>query len=581
MRTDRAAQAPAVIYTAAIFISVLVAASATRAGDGETLKITLGNPIKLGPYGYSNNATLGVSDTGVIAAGVGTRHWPGMHNHWITYRISEDGGKTWTDPLQGFGPVRSGVEAWVALRSGGALQIGGWRVSASEDRAGWWETAMTRFSSDMRSYEIVKTKVYMPDAVVLISEPSPLFYSGPGFGTGKAIQLPNGDLLAPMQGKFKGEKARSRVFTTRSVDQGKSWRYHATIAASDGTDPLQDLPGHNIGFAEPSIALLPNGQLLCVMRTQYSHLPGEYRPLAICWSDDLGKTWTKPVPTTPHLMNIHPNLVVLDNGVIACVYGRPGFYAAFSVDYGHTWKDRISFSDLPEPRITGQAHANKIGPNKLMAIGGVAGGGTQVFPVTVERVKVSSSHSTLTGRILDADGNPIAGALVERSPNRYAADDWPENKPGIIPRLAFRSIQTVNGHPTVRSDPQGRFRFERVKLGEYVLTTEARGYAPQQRRIRVTPDPQPQEFRLDAGGLVRGQVHDDSGEPVPGGCVVVNQWHCHTDERGFFHWSVTGPVPSDVKIKIYKRYIDRYVPLEATISIADLASQPIVLKLRN
>ena len=47
-------------------------------------------------------------------------------------------------------------------------------------------------------------------------------------------------------------------------------------------------------------------------------------------------------------------VAVLDNGVVACAYGRPGFHVAFSTDNGHTWRDRISFSHRGEPIILGQ-----------------------------------------------------------------------------------------------------------------------------------------------------------------------------------------------------------------------------------
>ena len=375
------------------------------------LKITQGKPVKLGPYGYVNNATLGVSRTGVIAAGVGSPGWPGWKSHWMTYRVSNDGGETWTEPMQGHEPVRAGVEAWATLRGGGALQVGGLRRTLAAGE-GWWETILTRFSDDMMHYQMETIQVCVPQAGLVRADSGYMVY--PGFGTGTIIQLPNGDLLSPMQGKFKGDQ-KYRVLITRSVDRGRTWRYHATIAYYP-EDSNPELPGQYIGHAESSIALLANGQLLCVMRTQYSHLPNEYRPLNICWSDDLGKTWTKPVPTTPHLMNIHPILLVLDNGVVVCIYGRPGFHVAFSLDNGHTWQDRISFSHLPEPNITGQVHGNKIGPNKLMAIGGVGSGGTQVFPVTVERVKVSPGHVPFTGQVLDERGNPIAGAIVELGP---------------------------------------------------------------------------------------------------------------------------------------------------------------------
>jgi len=107
--------------------------------------------------------------------------------------------------------------------------------------------------------------------------------------------------------------------------------------------------------------------MICVFRTQYSHFPGEYRPMSVCWSNDLGKTWTKPVPTKPHLMNIAPKLIVLENDVIALEYGRPGFHVAFSIDNGHTWQNRVSLSHLPVEKITGQFDMAKAGPNKLVA----------------------------------------------------------------------------------------------------------------------------------------------------------------------------------------------------------------------
>ena len=561
------------------------------AGEVEILKITQGKPVKLGPRGLQSSATLGVSRTGVIAAGVDSQDWPGAHRQWITYRVSSDGGKTWTEHLQGFGPVRSGVEGWVTLRGGGALQVGGWKMAAIEGREGWWESFLSRFSDDMMHYKLEKIQAYMPQAATTLVEPSPLFMSGPRFGTGNVIQLPNGDLLAPMQGKFKGDK-NGRVLITRSVDRGRSWRYHGT-SGYEPEDRHPELPGHYLGCAESSIALLPNGQLLCMMRTQYSHLAGEYRPLFVCWSDDLGKTWTRPQPTTPHLMNIHPILLVLDNGVVACIYGRPGFHVVFSTDNGHTWKDRVSFSHLSVDRVSGQVHGNKIGPNKLMVIGGVGGsGGVQVFPVTVERMKVSPGEVALSGRVLDEGGKPIAGVRVERSPNRYTAEDWLEHAtetepwyhtdPLTVgsPKLSYLSIREAKGYPTVQTDAQGRFRFDSVKLGEYVLTVEAEGYAPQHRHIKAGPqaESQTEEFRLKAGRRVRGRVVDQAGEPVPGACVVLNRWHVHTDLDGFFHWSVEAPVPERIAVKVSKRYVATYKPYQANVALSRLVSQPIVLE---
>ena len=323
------------------------------------------------------------------------------------------------------------------------------------------------------------------------------------------------------------------------------------------------------------------------MRTQGAQFAGEYRPLYQCWSDDLGETWTEPIPSQPFLMNIAPTLAVLDNGVVVCRYGRPGFHVAFSLDHGHTWQDRIRFSDLPEPVITGQFDLVKVGPNRLVAIGSDADG-TKVWSIAVEREKVARSHVVLEGQVLDPQGNPIANATVERSPSRYYLDAWLEHATELdpwkatpmtigSPVLGYRSICKGNGHSTVQTDSQGGFRFEQVKIGEYVLTVEADGYAPQSRNIKAGRESEPQQFDLKFGRKVQGRVVDDTGQPVPGACVVLNLWHVHTDGDGNFNWSLEGPQPENVEIRAYKRYDGRYQEFKGTETFARIERQPITI----
>jgi hypothetical protein len=284
----------------------------------------------------------------------------------------------------------------------------------------------------------------------------------------------------------------------------------------------------------------------------------------------------------------------LDNGVVVCQYGRPGFHVVFSMDHGHTWRDRISFSHLPEPIITGQFDLIRVGSNRLAAIGS-DGDGTKVWPISAERVAVSKKQVTLTGRVLDERGNPIAGATVQRSPHRYDANDWMTiptpngEKPRFAepffdpprvcstPVLSFRSIDDADGHPTVRTDGLGQFRFDDVSLGETILTVEAQGYAPRHRPVQVEPRPSTQDFTLKPGRRVRGRVTDQAGSPVAGACVVLDAWHTHTDVRGFFHWAAEGSLPEKVAVKIYKRYSNAYATLDQTLSLASIVDEPIVL----
>ena len=55
-----------------------------------------------------------------------------------------------------------------------------------------------------------------------------------------------------------------------------------------------------------------------------------------------------------------------------------------------------------------------------------------------------------------------------------------------------------------------------------------------------------------------------------GVCVVLNQWHCHTDPPGYFQWPVESPVPRQVMLQVYKKYNSQYERMETTIALTSL-----------
>jgi len=146
--------------------------------------------------------------------------------------------------------------------------------------------------------------------------------------------------------------------------------------------------------------------------------------------------------------------------------------------------------------------------------------------------------------------------------------------------LGYRSINKNKGYPTVQTDPQGRFRFESVKLGEYVLTVEADGYAPQHRHIKVGLESKSQDFCLKSGRKISNRVVDEKGKPVAGACVVLNRWHCHIDPQGYYHWSAEASVSEQVTLQVYKRYSGDYDTLKTTLPFSQIERQPITLKNR-
>ena len=533
----------------------------------EILEVTIEEPTLLSPIRYQNSASIAVSRTGSIAA-----FYPKPDSPPRFYRISTDGGRTW-GPEMDF-PPGNAQRMSVGLRDGGVLFMTGQAAPIDKTDPPRLQAAQTVFSDDFLRYEVDVSAVSMPQAD--LNTRWATFW--PVFDKGKIVQLPNGDLLATLYGNFKDD-AQYRTMLVRSTDNGLTWQFHASVAYSP-TDPHPHSVGSYCGYCEPSLALLSNGQLLCIMRTQGAQFAGEYRPLYLSWSKDLGKTWTRPVPTRPQLMNISPTLAVLDNGVVVCQYGRPGFHIAFSLDQGRTWQDRIRLSDLPEPVITGQFDMVKVGPNRLVAIGSDAEG-TKVWPITVERVSISPTDAVLEGRVLDQQGDPIANAHVERSPTRYYLDSWLEHETALdpweatpltvgSPVLGYRSINRCKEYPLVQTDARGCFQFDSVRLGECILTVEADGYAPQHRYVKVEPQPKAQEFHLKTGCKVCNQVVDNTGQPIPGACVVLNRWHIHTDDTGFFHWSVETPLPEQVEIGIYKRYSSQYETFKTTVPFSQL-----------
>ena len=330
------------------------------------LKITVGEPTLLTTQTYQNRASVAASRTGTVAAFYPTN----PHSR----RISTDAGLNW-GPASTYtipGPMS------VGLREGGVV-IMGWHTSpvggGVTDRV---EIYRFESSDDFLSWEEIETATihvpnYMPSLDIPHLQPH----------KGKIVQLPSGNLLMPMYGGFEGDSPQiHRAFLVESADQGRTWDYYSTISY-EPADPNPGLPGQYLGACEPSIALLSNGQMLAMLRTQYSHVGPDYRPMYTAWSDDMGLTWTTMIPTDPYLYNVYPTLQVLDNGVVAVEYGRPGLHVAFSIDNGHTWPDSVSFSDLPEPVNTGYGDMVKVGLNKLVLIGS-DGEGTKIWPITVD-----------------------------------------------------------------------------------------------------------------------------------------------------------------------------------------------------
>ena len=121
------------------------------------------------------------------------------------------------------------------------------------------------------------------------------------------FRLEDGSLLA---GVYNGANG---CFLLRTTDQGRTWNVFSKIGLRH----------------EPGVAFLSPTRATAVLRQ------GSATPLHQVWSQDGGKTWSKPIVLG--FGSVDPDVVHMSNGVLACSYGRPGSNIAFSTDQGKTW----------------------------------------------------------------------------------------------------------------------------------------------------------------------------------------------------------------------------------------------------
>ena len=104
------------------------------------------------------------------------------------------------------------------------------------------------------------------------------------------------------------------------------------------------------GPNEHTLALLPNGEILCVFRTGAGDATGHYYPYYSTRSRDSGKTWDTAVPmkdesgngigcARPHMVQLPGNITLLAGGrmMMGHDYSR-AFSVWASADGGYTWK---------------------------------------------------------------------------------------------------------------------------------------------------------------------------------------------------------------------------------------------------
>jgi hypothetical protein len=247
---------------------------------------------------------------------------------------SSDGGKTWQSV-----PHDS---TWTAFefKDGEILELG-YHTKAGSEPDTWETTSHRTLPGGERQKET--TVLHVPGAPTK-GDDSMTYGIALGHGV---IEMDDGSLIGTAFGRLEGDEEtyqafgwttyKSRTMLVRSTDRGRTWHYATTIAR----DPEIGMES----FCEPWLLKLPDGDILCFMRTGGYLSAVDYTPIHLSRSKDQGQTWSEPVPITDR--GVMPRAKLLDNGVIALSYGRNGCWLAFSLDNGHTWTGHFCYAANP------------------------------------------------------------------------------------------------------------------------------------------------------------------------------------------------------------------------------------------
>lgn len=173
-------------------------------------------------------------------------------------------------------------------------------------------------------------------------------------------EQPNGSILMGLYGRIRGYEEEGEGESTRSAlmrsdDGGENWEYFSTLAYD---------PASIIDYEEPAMLRLPDGRLVCTMRT-HANPSSDSRPLVVTVSDDEGFSWSPPKWT--NIWGFPTEMIPLIDGRYLMIYGyrRPpyGVRACVSQD-GITW-DRAGEFVIREGGVPGQSAGERPGSSRM------------------------------------------------------------------------------------------------------------------------------------------------------------------------------------------------------------------------
>jgi len=345
----------------ALFFASAAALSQSRGAD-ESYEVLVSEPWTV----HSSPAGGGTTMLKLANGDIANQYWEGDGRHPYAL-ISSDQGKTWTRTTW---PDDS---ACLTVLTDGTVLAMNYMKNVRKVGPGKFIYPRWVSRDNWKTWEgPLDTSVDIPKGTGGTGDDMHPF-NGPLFWR-SMLELPDKRLLATMYGYFEGDNVpitgfkptqgffKYRTMLVESRDRGASWSLVSTVAY----DPTIGQES----FCEPALVRLPDGELVCIMRTGYTH-----DPMYLCRSRDDGPTWSKPVSTG--LRGVDPRLLLLHNGLVACAYGVKEYEGnrrerriMFSSDGGRIWShNTIVFAGYGGS----YPDAIELEPNKILYVWDVDG----------------------------------------------------------------------------------------------------------------------------------------------------------------------------------------------------------------
>lgn len=264
---------------------------------------------------------------------------------------SNDGGKTWSEPYKVLDTPLDDRDAGLCV-SGDRIYLTSFNNSRKqqrkymewyddEKRNAFYEGYLNLLTDEDERRFLGSVIAVSKDNGYTFSEPKVLPITSPH----GPLALPNGKLL--FVGRAFGDAAKASFdylpegIYSVEIDEKLNYSKPKLVASPPETEGLL--------YCEPHACLLNSGRILVAIRVQGKDIFDVHT----CYSDDGGKTYSKPAPTGAD--GSPPHLLLHSSGALEMVYARrkPAFgeYAKVSYDEGETWSDEMLIASAPDGDI--------------------------------------------------------------------------------------------------------------------------------------------------------------------------------------------------------------------------------------